>query len=197
MRRTCHKPAPCQSLPCTGVRALRGRNDIARLVSRSTRLRARAPPCCPCASNGLIRLVDACTHVQCAGMSRRTSAQLLSTCALDQTPAASACGVRGLQGHVPTVLRYWEWAMAGGGRDGDCVNYPHATAVPAHQQHTKVRLDRPRSSCCEHRSQHGSLQVHPVRGGRSIDQHEYPRVPSRVPPGTLSTRRSIHRSGHG
>ena len=34
--------SPCQSLPCTGVRALRGRNDIARLVSRSTRTHARA-----------------------------------------------------------------------------------------------------------------------------------------------------------
>ena len=88
----------------------------------------RAPPCCPCASNALIHLVDACTHAQCAGMSRRTSAQLLSTCALDQTPAAVACGVRGLQDHVPTVLRYWESAMAGGGCDCDCVSYLHVTA---------------------------------------------------------------------
>ena len=120
------KASPCQSLPCTGVRALRGRNDIARLVSRSTRTRARAPPCVP---NGLIRLVDACMHTGArAGMSRQTSAQLLSTCALDQTPAAVACGVRGLQDHVPTVLRYWESAMAGGGCDGDCVSYLHVTA---------------------------------------------------------------------
>ena len=108
--------SPCQSRPCTGVRALRGRSDIARLVSRSTRTRARtrAPPS---VANGLIHLVVACNHTRaCAGMSKQTSAQLRSTCALDQTPAASACGVRGLQGHdIPTVLKYWECAtrMAG------------------------------------------------------------------------------------
>ncbi len=73
--------------------------------------RAHAPPCVP---NGLIHLVDACVHARArAGMSRQTSAELLSTCALDQTPAASVCGVRGLQGQVPTVLRYRECAMAG------------------------------------------------------------------------------------
>ena len=37
--------SPCQSLPCTGVRALRGRNDIARLVSRSTRARTHRRVC--------------------------------------------------------------------------------------------------------------------------------------------------------
>jgi hypothetical protein len=116
---------------------------MARLVSRSTRTHARAPPSVP---NGLIPLVDACVHARArAGMSRRTSAQLRSTCALDQTPAASACGVRGLQGHdAPTLLKYRECAIAGGGRDGDCVNYPKVTAVPADQQHTTViRLDLP------------------------------------------------------
>ena len=124
MRRICHKPAHANPFRAPGVRALRGRNDIARLVSRSTRTHARARRRVP---NGLIPLVDACVHARArAGMSRRTSAQLRSTCALDQTPAASACGVRGLQGHhVPTVLRYRECAMAVGGRDGDCVNHPH------------------------------------------------------------------------
>ena len=37
--------SPCQSLLCIGVRALRGRNDIARLVGRSTRTQARVCAC--------------------------------------------------------------------------------------------------------------------------------------------------------
>ena len=116
---------------------------MARLVSRSTRKHARAPPSVP---NGLIPLVDACVHTHArAGMSRPTSAQLRSTCALDQTPAASACGVRGLQGQVLTVLRYWECAMAGWRARWRLCQVSACTAVPADQQDAKVRLDRPRS----------------------------------------------------
>ena len=144
MRRTCHKPAHAN--PFGAQRSgLSGRNDIARLASRSlSRTQAHAPPCAEWfdPSRG-------CVHTRAgAGMSRQTSAQLLSTCqcALDQTPAALLCGLVGFQDHAPTVLKYWEYgSTAGGGRDIDCVNYPHLTAVPAARIIRMLRPHQPTS----------------------------------------------------
>jgi hypothetical protein len=119
MRRTCHKPAPQKTFRAEGSALSEGETILlgwcapfTRTRTPFTRTRARASPCAEWVDPEWVDPSRGCVHTR-AGMSRQTSAQLLSTCALTRARQHLRVACSGLQGHVPTVLRYGECAMAG------------------------------------------------------------------------------------